>query len=240
MKKIIIFILFVTSELFGTDFDILKQVANENSKIKTIEADILQHIKKTGSSSENFKGRYRANSKGFFRIDYVYPEKQQVLYLGSKLFWFFPDNNLLYVSKKFDGFVNPKVNPLKEISDIDDVEVKYLGYTLYSIFKFVRKYEIKKDNLIITLFVDIEKPYVYKKVVSLGGNYEIVEEKYENYKSINGVYFPQIVDVRVRNENGYTRSRTEYLNVRINLKFNNYLFKQNFPNGVERRFLNLK
>ncbi len=240
MKKIVFLAMFLAFPLYSQNLEILKRIAEENGKIKTIEANIVQHIKKTGSSSETFRGRFLTGNKGKFRIDYIFPEKQVVLYGGKSLFWYYPDEKLLYVSKKMNNFSSPKVNPLKEINLIDSIKVNYLGYSFYSIFKIVRKFQITKNNKIITLWVDVSRPYVYKKSITLENGIEIAQEKYENYELLNGIYFPHVVDVRVRSKSGYTRSRTEYSNVKINRVLGSSTFKYSFPKDVERRFLDLK
>ena len=72
---LIVFMLNSFSGIFADETtDLFEGIVDNYSKIKSIDARITQYISTPGKNKEKYKGRYRIDSAGYFRIDYNYPK----------------------------------------------------------------------------------------------------------------------------------------------------------------------
>lgn len=226
----------------GNDFSVFQRVVRHYSRIRTIDSEIVQNVSSSGETAEVFKGRYRADSRGRFRIDYYYPGKQIVLNNDRGLFWYYVAENILYEIGK-NGIGNaPKFNPLDEYDKRIEgrFRLKYLGSRLYDLHgrsKLYRLTDLEK-GLYINLWIDHKRNVLLKKVVSDKNNRELVREVYSDYVKTGDIYFPARLDVMVRTIRGVTRNTTRYRNVILNKRFNASIFSMNFPASAEKRKLN--
>ena len=142
-KRFILFFIitiFVFNYVYAEDLSLFRQIVEENSRIKSIEADIIQYVITPEHSKEIFKGKYRADKKGRFRIDYTTPSNQIVLNDGRCIYWYYPDERLLYkIVDKEKILHRSSINPLKEFSkDFDkNFKIHYLGKHLYGFFRYL-------------------------------------------------------------------------------------------------------
>ncbi|MCP4135744.1 MAG: hypothetical protein GY754_32550 [bacterium] len=219
--------------------DIFQRIVKESSKVKTIDADITQEIQESGSPIQVFKGRYRVDSKGRFRIDYNEPGKQIVLQNEKGLYWYYPDDNMVYQAKKEGAERKVQINPLSEFKKglEERFEVRSIGKQVYGFFVIAERFvvidKVKGDTILI--WVEKEKNIVLKKILRDKNNREIMKEVYSGYKIINDINLPTVIDVSARTDRGITRSTTYYRNIRLNKKLAKKIFYMDFPSNVERR-----
>ena len=207
---------------------LFKELVRVNSMIKSIDADIEQYIKRPGHPVELFKGHYRAESTGSFRIDYHTPSRQRVIFRHKTLYWYYPEDKLLYQfggGRKHPG--STKFNPLSEFSNNleRNFTVHYLGKHIYGLFSIVHQYIDKKRKVV--------RSKIYRN--KLGK--EIIKEIYEGFHKIGDIYFPTRIDVFAKAPNGVTRNTTYYKNIKLNRKFLKKVFMISVPGDVKRRYL---
>lgn len=219
---------------------LFRELIKESARIHTIDAEIEQHIKGPDESIELFKGRYRADSLGRFRIDYHAPYRQIVVHNGKTMHWYYPDDKLLYTFGEEGRPVgNPGINPLHEFSKklATSIEVNYLGKNLYGFFIVAHHFSIlvKDRNVLIDLWIDVKRRVVLSKVVLNRAGQEMLKEVYGGHKRIKGIFFPLRVDVYARTNKGITRNTTYYKNVRLNRRLKGDIFFVRFPKDVKTR-----
>lgn len=222
---------------------LFRNLVSESSRIKTIDAEIVQYIKEPGQPSELFNGRYRADNKGRFRIDYHYPFRQIVININDLLYWYYPDKKLLYHFGDKSGFTqNAKLNPLTEfLKDFEkNFSVVYLGIHFYGIFTRAHHFLInnRKMDYNVNLWVEVKRKVVTAKVIRNKRGIELLKEIYTGYHSVDGIYFPSRIDVFARSKNGITRNSTRYNSIKLNRKLSGRIFKITFPPDVRNRYLN--
>lgn len=229
--------------LFADCIDLFHEILAENTKIKTIDARIVQHINTPDHSKEIFIGRYRADGKGRFRIDYKSPSEQIVVNNGEQLFWYYPDEKLLYQIGAGGMPSKPKVSPLAEFKGgtaDNELKVLYLGEHLYGFFSFAHQFVIKDKGkgTSTDIWIDSKKKVVLSKVVRDGEGREIIKEVYEDYVKVNNIFIPSRVDIYARTLKGVTRNTTEYSEIKLNYKIPGSVFRIKFPKNIEKRYLN--
>lgn len=211
------------------------EILEANSKIKYIEADIVQNIS-SSDGEQVYKGLYRADIDGRLRIDYSMPEKQIVLFDGKLLYWYYPDDKIIYKSEKMPGN-KPGYGPLNEFlykNFEENYNVEYLGKHLFGFFSFAHNFIITniKTKDIIEIWVDTTKKVILAKIVKNSDKVEILKEIYSDYVKIGNAYFPSRVDVYARSESGFTKNTTEYKNIKLNIRISDNVFKINVPPDV--------
>jgi outer membrane lipoprotein-sorting protein len=217
---------------------LFRELVKESARINTIDAEIEQHIKAPDESIELFKGRYRADNMGRFRIDYHIPYHQIVVHNGRVLNWYYPDDNLLYTFGEDGGPVeNPGMNPLREFSKRlnNVIEVNYLGRNLYGFLILAHHFSIlvKDRDVIIDLWIDVKRKVVLSKTVLNRAGQEMLKEVYGGHERIGGIYFHLRVDVYARTNKGITRNTTYYKNVRLNRRLKGDIFFISLPKDVK-------
>ncbi|MDY6933677.1 MAG: outer-membrane lipoprotein carrier protein LolA [Spirochaetota bacterium] len=235
-------LLFLVTPAFGDDIPLFKKIVEENSKINTIDAEIVQYIYTPEHYREIFKGRYRADSNYRFRIDYTFPQKQIIMNNGGRLIWYYPTEKILYRVSKGDSISHQSnINPLREYEKNFDkqYEVNYRGRNLYGFFKMAHQFVIrdKKRGLITDIKVDTKKMVILTKIVKGRDGIEIMKEQYHGYKKIGNIYFPSRIEVYARTANGITSNITEYNNVQLNYAITDQVFHIDFPKDIRIKYL---
>jgi outer membrane lipoprotein-sorting protein len=217
-------------------------VAREHAKIRSIDAEITQYIRESGGPQELFRGRYRADERGRFRIDYTVPSRQVVRSDGKIFEWYYPDDRLLYYSEAASGDrKGPGFNPLDGIDG--ELETRFElsegAWRLYGFFKRARVYHLKDrhSGVDIEVRVDPAMKAVISKTVRDRRGYEILRESYEGYRAIDGIWFPSRVSVTARTARGITSNVTDYGRVKLNGAIPDAVFRAEHPRGVTRRRL---
>ena len=221
---------------------LFRAVAREHAKIRSIDADITQYITEPGRPREIFRGRYRADGRGRFRIDYTVPSRQVVRSDGKLFEWYYPDDRLLYYSEAAErDRPGPGFNPLDGIEkELESrFELSGGGWRLYGFFKRARVYHLRdrQSGLDIEVRVDPSIRAVITKTVRDRRGYELIRESYEGHRDIGGVFFPTRVSVTARTARGITSSVTDYARVILNGPMPEAVFRVDYPRGVTRRRL---
>ncbi len=221
---------------------LFRAVAREHAKIRTIDAEITQYIAEPGRPREIFRGRYRADERGRFRIDYTVPSRQIVRSDGTVFEWYYPEERLLYYA---DAAGRPSARPgFNPLDGIDDgIETRFAlsggGWRLYGFFKRARVYHLKdrQSGVDIEVRVDPAMKAVISKTVRDSRGYEILKETYEGYRTIGAIHFPSRVSVTARTARGITSNVTDYGRVALNGAIPGAVFRADHPRGVTRRRL---
>jgi outer membrane lipoprotein-sorting protein len=243
IPSIIINILY--TDLFSADSDpaLFNEIIEANTGIKSIDAEIIQYINTPEHSREVYKGKYIADDKGRFRIDYTVPSKQIVLNNGRFIYWFFPYENILYIiGNDKAGQKELKVNPLQEFKSMEfekQFKVIYKGKHFYGFFNTAYEYLVMdvKNELNFQIRVDSKNKVLLSKIVTNSAGQEIIRELYESYEKINGAFFPARIDIHARTEKGITRNTTEYSNIRLNYSVSENIFQIKFPDNAKKKYL---
>jgi outer membrane lipoprotein-sorting protein len=226
-----------------SDLSLFNEIIKANTGIKSIDAEIVQYINTPEHSKEVFRGRYIADNNGRFRIDYTAPSRQIVLNNGYALYWFFPDDNILYIignDKKNQKEL--KVNPLQEFQNKEfdkQFKVTYEGKHFYGFFNTSHEFDIKdiKNELNFKIQVDAKNKTLLSKIVTNSAEQEIIKEIYGSYEKIKDIFFPARVDIYARTDKGVTKNTTEYSNIRLNYSVSDSLFQIKFPENVKKKYL---
>ncbi len=243
ISLIIVNILYTASSAADTDLALFKEIIDANTGIRSIDAEIIQYINTPEHSREVYKGRYIADDKGRFRIDYNIPSRQVVLNTGKSVYWFFPGDNILYIiGNEKAAPKEPKVNPLQEFKNREfenQFKVNYRGKRFYGFFNTAYEFRIEdiKNELNFEIRVDPKNKVLLSKIVTNRSGQEIIRELYENYKNIKDTFFPARVDVFARTGEGITRNTTEYSNIRLNYSVPENIFHIKFPENVKKKYL---
>ena len=232
----------VLNSTYADNFSLFREIVKVNSRVNSLDADIIQYIITPDHSKETFKGKYRADKNGRFRIDYTTPSRQIVLNDGKSIYWYYPDVKILYKIGSKDRLHNSsKINPLNEFTrDFKrNFQLNYLGKHLYGFFKIAHQFvlEDKKRGLVTDIWVDTRKKVILAKIVKDREGREIIKELYGGYKRIGKIYFPSRIDVYARSIKGVSRNTTEYNNVHLNYRIPERLFKIKFPKDIKIRYL---
>lgn len=216
---------------------IFREMLKKSGRVKTIDAGIEQHIRRGGNAVELFRGRYRADSTGRFRIDFHYPDRQIVVNSGNVLSWYYPGEKLLYRFGDPDAAPGgSRINPLAEFArDFDrDYDTLYLGRHLYGFLRFAHMFVVqnRKNNSKFYIWVDEKDRVVMKKSMRDRNGVEVVNEYYDTYTRIGEHLFPTRIDVIARTAEGLTRNTTFYSNVRLNVSLPASLFRLDLPRDV--------
>jgi outer membrane lipoprotein-sorting protein len=243
VSLIIIYNFYSTLKAAESDLSLFNEIIEANTGIKSIDAEITQYINTPEHSGEVYKGRYVADDKGRFRIDYTIPSRQFVLNNGRSLFWYFPEDNILFIiGNDKANQKEPKVNPLREFKNKEfgnQFKVNYKGKHFYGFFNSAHKYIVKdiKNELNFEIRVDAKNKLLLSKIVTNSAGQEIIKEIYESYEKIKDTFFPARIDIFARTENGITRNTTEYSNIRLNYSVSENLFQIKFPDNVKKKYL---
>jgi hypothetical protein len=225
----------------GDGISLFRDLIRINSHVESIDAGIEQYIEEPGIEAEHFIGRFRAESAGRFRIDYNIPSRQIVLFGGATLYWYYPDDKILYKFGSGDQYANkPRINPLYDFvaSFERDYRLIYLGKHLYGFFIPAHRFllENMKNDLKVDIWIEIKRKVVLAKIIR-SGSIEILKEIYSGYKNTGGIDFPSRIDVYARSEKGIIRNTTIYSNIRLNGKFDSGIYYMSFPADTEMRFI---
>lgn len=212
---------------------ILEKFVKENEKISSIDCSLEQIIYEN-NTIEKFKGRYRADRKGRFRIDYREPSVQTVLSTEKNLLWYMPDSEVLYVIK--NDLHNPTKNSLlhqpKFTGNIDkSLQRRYLGiwpagfFTLAHHFVFLDT----KNGIKLEMAISVNDLRLLEKRIRDRDGREIMKEMYGNYNQIGSQFFPRRVDVYAKTKTGYVRSISFYNDIQLNIPIGDEVFKMHIP-----------
>ncbi|HNR89489.1 MAG TPA: hypothetical protein PKM65_14200 [Spirochaetota bacterium] len=220
--------------------DLLRELVGRCAGVSSIDAVIEQHIRYPGAPPEVFRGRYRADAQGRFRIDYTAPSVQRVLHTGAALYWYYPADNLLYRIGGGGGSAPaPGARPADELMRRLDErgEVEYLGRRLYGIFTLAHRFVVRGDDprVRIEVLVDSRRGVVLERRLLDERGREVVTEVFSDYDRTQGACYPRRIDVRARGERGVVRSTTVYRDARINIPLSPGLFAPDFPPNARRR-----
>jgi outer membrane lipoprotein-sorting protein len=229
--------LFVSINSIAND-RIIEALIAEQNRIRTIDCTLTQLIYEDGNSMR-YAGRYRADSKGRFRVDYTLPSKQTVLNTSGGLFWHMPGDNTLYIiqskSTALSG-TSPRGigNLMKKIDD--GMELKYLGTHLYGFFTVAHRFimiDRGKGNKMEIIAGTRDTIILEKKVFDRDGT-EVMREVYSDYTTVGGMKFPLRVDVFAKTGNGVTRSISFYRDIRLNDSMPDEVFRLKVPGNVRK------
>jgi outer membrane lipoprotein-sorting protein len=217
--------------------DLFADIVRQNSRISSIDSEITQHIRTGNASAEVYAGRYRADAAGRFRIDYRLPSKQVVLNDGASLYWYYPNDRLLYKIGRRAG-VAPAggVNPLGEYADrlSSRFRVRYEGRRLYGFFTPAYSFtlEDRESNVTLSIVIEVRRRVLLSRCVTDRDGVEIMKETYEGYEMHGGIPFPSRVSVTARSPRGIVSNVTNYSRVSLNTPFPPSLFKLELPPNV--------
>lgn len=236
---VLLFIALFIAPLRGEVDSLFRELMRVNSRVKTIDAEIEQYIRDASGSIELFKGRYRADQSGRFRIDYHTPHNQIVVNNGRELLWYYPDDKLLYIIGTGNEETALSVHPLTELSRMvsRDFHVIYLGKHLFGFFILAHQFVItnKKKNLTIDVWIEVKRKVVVARIVRNPVGQEILKELYGDYRDVNGILFPMRIDVYARSKAGVTRNTTHYRKVFLNRSVPKRIFHLTLPDGVQMK-----
>jgi len=227
---------------------LFQNIIIENSKIKSLDSNITQYINTNEGSPVIFKGRYRVDNNGRFRIDYSLPSKQIVINDGANLYWYYPEEKILYtIGNEHNSSSAPKINPLKKFSKNPDnrFNVNYLGKHLFGFFIIAHQFLIMDQisGKTFEIWIDAKRRVILAKIVKDKDGREIIKENYGEYRKISQggsrekIYFPLQIDVYARTNLGITRNSTHYDNVRLNLVILKKIFHIDFPDDIKKKYL---
>jgi outer membrane lipoprotein-sorting protein len=220
--------------------ELFRRIIKENSKIQTIDSEITQYITVEQNPQEIYRGRYRADSQGRFRIDFSVPSEQLVLNDGRTFLWYYPGSKVLYQIERH-GYAshNAGFNPMIEFSKEFEkrYEVTYLGKQLYGFFNMAHLFIVrdKEKGIKLDIRIDAKMNTILAKVVRDEKGMEIMKEIYEDYKLINSVNSPARVVVTARTKSGITKNITEYSKITLNRNIPPAIFYMQFPVGITRK-----
>lgn len=223
------------------NLDRLTMVIGNINGIRTIDAEIVQHIQTEGRPREVYRGRYRADSTGRVRIDYTVPSRQIVFNDGKGFYWYYPDDRLLYrIERPASETPSSSFNPMKEVANTsskvdENLVIRYRGRRLYGFFGTALYYSVTdaRKGIRVDLAVDPVRPVVLEKTVRGRGGMELMHEHYERYVAVDGLYFPGRVTVTVRSSKGITSNTTEYSRIELNGRVPVSVFHPVLPAGLK-------
>jgi len=218
------------------------EILRANSRVRCIDAGITQVITEQGRGREVYRGRYRADEMGRFRIDYRKPSPQIVVYDGKRLLWYFPVRKTLYEMRSgAAGRSRPAANPLQHLSgEIEKrFESRFEGRKGYGFFKSGYSFSLRdraRDER-FSILVDAKNLAIVEKTVRGEEGVEMVREAYEDYRTIDGIPFPARVTVSARTASGIVKNLTEYDHISLNGKIDASIFRLDIPESAVRKKL---
>lgn len=238
LKLVIIFCTCAGSIYSFANDRIIEALISEQNRIRTIDCTLTQLIYEDGNSMR-YAGRYRADSKGRFRVDYTIPSKQTVLNTPGGLYWHMPGDNALYIIRsKSPALTGPGSrgigNMMKKIDD--SMELKYLGTHLYGFFTVAHRFimiDRGKGNKMEIVAGARDNIILEKKVIDRDGT-EVMREVYSDYTTVGGMHFPLRVDVFAKTGTGVTRSISFYRDIRLNDSIPDEVFRLRVPGNVRK------
>ncbi len=215
-----------------TEANILQKFIKENDKITSIDCSLEQIIYEN-NAIEKYKGRYRSDKKGRFRIDYSEPSTQTVISNEKNLLWYMPDSEILYVIQNGPADAGNHKRLYPKLSGGIDKSLKhrYLGmwpcgfFTLAHHFLFIDV----KNGLKLDMAIAVKDLRLLEKRIRDRDGKEIIKEMYGDYHTIGQVLFPGRVDVYAKTKNGYVRSISFYSNIQLNIPLGDEVFKMRVP-----------
>ncbi len=244
MKKSIIFLIFIfifPIALFPAEkMELMKGVIDNYAQFNTISGSIEQHIFNPDGSYHRLSGDYAASGSGLLRIDYYSPSRQIVVSNSKGLFWYYPDRDILFVSKSSENNNESLPAFLKRISagSGDNISLEYEGRVFYSFFRRAHVYKINlKNKTGIRVWIEPEGRYILRKYVLDSAGREIVKELYSDYIESDGIYIPSVIELHVRTVKGTVRTLTEYKNLRVNNVLKDSLFDFSIKSSMDVRSL---
>ncbi len=226
----------------GDDLSLFREIVNEHAKITSIDAEIMQIIQTGKAEREIFRGRYRADAQGRFRIDYRTPSEQIVINDGRQFYWYYPPERLLYrIERKEYAPARGGINPLGEFSAGFEKRftVSRAGRSLYGFFRVAERF-IMKDNstgAVLEIRADSGRKVLLDKTVRDARGREILKESYEEYARVGGAQFPMRITVSALTPKGVTVNMTRYSNVTLNSGIKSSVYSIAIPGNVTRRRL---
>jgi outer membrane lipoprotein-sorting protein len=243
MKALIYAIIIVAGTLIGpfnssADDRIIEALIAEQNRIRTIDCTLTQLIYEDGNTIR-YAGRYRADSKGRFRVDYTLPSKQTVLNTPGGLFWHMPEDNTLYIIESKSPALSGNTpggigNMMKKIEK--GMELKYIGTHLYGFFTVAHRFIMLdggRGNRMEILAGARDNIILEKKVLDRDGT-AVMRELYSDYTTVGGMNFPLRVDVFAKTGTGVTRSISFYRDVQLNVTIPDEIFRLTVPGNVRK------
>ncbi len=244
MKKNIFSLLFIfifSIPLFpGEKLDLMESIIKNYAQFNSISGSIEQHIFNPDGSYHRLSGDYAASGSGLLRIDYYSPSRQTVVSNSEGLFWYYPDRDILFVSKSGSSKNESLPAFIKRISEKggDNISLKYEGRFFYGFFRRAHVYRINlKNKTGIRVWVEPEGRYILRKYVLDSAGREIVKELYSDYIESDGIYIPSVIELHVRTASGTVRTLTEYTNLRVNNVIKDSLFDFRIKSSMDVRSL---
>lgn len=244
MKKSIISIIFIfifSIALFPAEkMEIMESIIKNYEQLNTISGSIEQHVFNPDGSYHRLSGDYAASGSGLLRIDYYSPSRQIVVSNSKGLFWYYPDRDILFVSKSGSNKNESLPAFIKRISERggDKISLEYEGRVFYGFFRRAHVYRINlKNKTGIMVWIEPEGRYILRKYVLDSSGREIVKELYSDYIESDGIYIPSVIELHVRTVNGTVRTLTEYTNVRVNNVIKDSLFDFRIKSSMDVRSL---
>jgi len=244
LKKSIVFMIFILVfriALFPAEkMELMKGVIDNYAQFNSISGSIEQHIFNPDGSYHRMSGDYAASGSGLLRIDYYSPSRQIVINNSKGLFWYYPDRDILFVSKNSEKNNESLPAFLKRISVSggDNISLEYEGRSFYGFFKRAHVYRINlKNGTRIRVWIEPEGRYILRKYVLDSAGREIVKELYSDYIESDGIYIPSVIELHVRTVSGTVRTLTEYKNLRVNDVIKDSLFDFRIKSSMDVRSL---
>ncbi len=211
---------------------IIEQFIKENDKLTSIDCSLEQIIYEN-NTIEKYKGRYRSDKKGRFRIDYNEPFAQTVISTGKNILWYIPASEILYVIQNgpADAGNLKKLYPKLSGGIEKSLSHRYLGmwpcgfFTLAHRFLFIDV----KNGLKLDMAIAVKDLRLLEKRIRDRDGKEIMKEIYSDYHTIGQVLLPGRVDVYAKTKNGYVRSISFYSDIRLNIPIADEVFKMRIP-----------
>lgn len=224
----------------GDPLDLFRKVVMEHARMRSVDAEITQYIQMGEGPQEIFKGRYRADNSGRFRIDYTAPSAQIVVNDGAGLYWYYPGEKLVYrIEGRGAAGHGQGLNPLREFQGKfeERFEITSEGSRLHGFFRKAHGFRVTdtKSGLTLRILVDEKTKAVLEKVVRDRTGREILKESYSDFIRAGGIRFPARVSVLAQGARGVTRNTTRYSYVTLNRDIHPSTFRLTLPPGVTRR-----
>lgn len=226
----------------GDPLELFRKVVMEHARMRSVDAEITQYIQMGEGPQEIFKGRYRADSSGRFRIDYTVPSAQVVVNDGAGLYWYYPGEKLLYrIEGQGTAGHGQGPNPLREFQGKfeERFEITSEGPRLHGFFRKAHRFRVTdtRSGLTLRILVDEKTKSVLEKVVRDRAGREILKESYSDFIRTGGIRFPGRVSVMAQGARGVTRNITLYTHVVLNRDIQPSVFRLTLPPGVTHRLI---
>lgn len=213
--------------------------SRDQTRFTSLRADIRQTITEVGKGRQVYAGKYMADNRGRFRVDFFEPEPQTVLFDSRELYWVFYRDKLIWRIQGDDqnGFWRgPVAGQVEKISR--EPKLKYLGETIRE-WGRTHVFQIPPgqagEPLLEIIFEDKRAVPLIRRFLNNVGE-PVFEERFSDYQKISGVWLPGRVLVRLRrNGRQVLENSARYSNARVNQKIPEYYFQLNKPAGFQVR-----